>query len=288
MTDENTLNQGGGEALSNAAEATQQPPRNDAEAAAIEASQATETPEQKTAREEGERKKNRTKDYIDRINRERAELAAKVARLESGQIGNQNTTQATDTKKEPSLEDFDYDMSAFNKAHAKWSVEQALAEREQSSKQAEDARKQQELLTAYTERAVTFTDDHPDFQETVGSIAHPLSNEVQAAIMAHPRGPEIAYHLGNNDDDAFNLSNVLPHVAAAAVDRIAKRLTAAPTTPEALAAQANVLSQTPSKPTTRAPNPPATVGGRSPSETPSEKLTDDEWYKRDVEKRRKR
>lgn len=286
MTDESTLPQGGSTPLPEAPNAAPTPPRSDAEAALQENATQTETPEQKAAREEGERKKNRTKEYIDRINRERAELAAENARLKAGNGNNQGTSKTEGGEKEPTLEDFDYDIAAFNKAHAKWAVQNELRAQQESTKQAEDTRKQQELLTAYNERAATFADEHPDFSETVGSIPYQLSNEVQAAIMAHPRGPEIAYYLGNNDDDAFNLSNVLPHVAAAAVDRLAKRITAAPQTPEQPQG-GNQLAQPP-KPVTRAPQPPATVGGRSPTETPPEKLTDDEWYRRDVEKRRKR
>lgn len=287
MTDETTLSQGGGEALPNAAETNQPPPRNDAEAAAQEASRATETPEQKAAREEGERKRNRTRDYIERQQRRIAELAEENARLK-----NSGTQPAKDSgasgDKEPTLEDFDFDMAAFNRAHADWAVQKALAARDNSNKQAEDARKQQELSIAYQQRMATFAEDHPDFLEVVGSIPHQLSPEVQAAIMAHERGPEIAYHLGNNDDDAWTLSNTLPHNAAAAVDRLVKRLSAAHNTPETPPAQANPLAQKPSKPVTSAPKPPATVGGRSPSDTPPEKLTDDEWYSRDVERCRKR
>lgn len=284
MTDESTLPQGGSTPLPEATNAAPTPPRNDAEAALQENVTQTETAEQKAAREEGERKKNRTREYIDRINRERAELAAENARLKAGNGNNQGTSKAAGGEKEPTLEDFDWDVAAFNKAHAKWSVDQALSEREQSSKQAEDTRKQQELLTAYNQRAATFADEHPDFVETVGSIPYQLSNEVQAAIMAHERGPEIAYHLGNNDDDAFSLSNVLPHVAAAAVDRLAKRITAAPQKPENQGTP-NQLA-TPAKPVTKAPQPAATVSGRSPTDTPPEKLTDEQWYERQRAKRR--
>lgn len=289
MTDETTPTQGGGEALPSAAPTSTPAPRNDAEAAAQQATQsAPETDAQKAERDESERKKNRTKDYIDRINRERSELAAKVARLEAAQNGHQPGKSESTGEKEPTLEDFDWDMTAFNKAHTKWSVDQALSEREKSTKQAEDARKQQELVTSYNDRAATFAEDHPDFTEAVGSIPYQLSNEIQAAIMAHERGPEIAYHLANNDDDAFNLSNVLPHVAAAAVERLAKRITAAPQKPESTAATTNQLAQPAAKPITNAPKPPATVTGRTPTDVPAEKLTDDEWYRRDKESRRKR
>lgn len=294
MTDESTPEQGGSTALPENNGAAQNPPRSDAEAALQQQEKPQETAEQQAAREDGERKKNRTKEYIDRQNRRIADLAAENERLKSGAgggQGGQGSPQGREAEKEPTLEDFDYDVGAFTKAHSKWSVEQALAERETASKKAEDGRKQQEMVTAYNERAAAFADEHPDFVEAVGSISFPLSNDVQAAIMRHERGPEIAYHLANNDDDAFNLSNVLPHVAAAAVDRLAKRLSAAPAKTET-EQPVNQLAQAPAaqaaKPITRAPQPTPTVSGRATSETPPEKLTDDEWYRRDVERRRKR
>lgn len=284
MSDESTLNQGGSEALP----ATNVPaPNNDAEAALQQVATPPVDAAKQAENAEAERKKNRTKDYIDRINRERSELAAENARLKAGSTSVKETATASD--KEPSLEDFNWDMGAYNTAHAKWAVDKAFSEREQSTKQAEDGRRQQETVAKYEERLAAFAEDHPDFVVTVGSIPYPLPDAVQAAIMAHERGPEIAYHLGNNDDDAFNLSNVLPHVAAAAVDRLAKRLTAAPDKPEEKpAVNALAQPQTPTKPITRAPQPTATVTGRTPTETPSEKLTDDEWYRKEQERRRKR
>jgi hypothetical protein len=292
MTDESTLPQGGSEALPEATTATPAPPRSDAEAAL---QQGRTTPPddaaQKAERDEADRKKNRTKEYIDRQNRRIADQAAEIERLKSSSpaAASPQGKAGVSSDEEPTLEDHDWDIQAFNKAHARWAVDQAFAQREQSSRQAEDGRRQQEITAKYEQRLADFTDTHPDFVETVGSIPYQLSPAVQAAIMAHERGPEIAYHLGNNDDDAFNLSNVLPHVAAAAVERLAKRITAAPQQPESSTpAVPEPPAKAPPKPVTRAPQPAATLTGRTPTETPPEKLTDDEWYRRDTERRRKR
>ena len=289
MTDESTPEQGGSEALPVAPKPTQSAPKSDAEAALHQADAPPAVDAAKQAEQaEADRKKNRTTAYIDRINRERAELAAENARLKA-QGSTSGKEQAPASTEEPTLEDFNWDMAAYNRAHAKWAIDDAFKAREESTKQAEDGRKQQEITAKYEDRLAAFTEDHPDFTVVVGSIPYQLSPPVQAAIMAHDRGPEIAYHLGNNDDDAFNLSNVLPHVAAAAVDRLAKRL-AAPDKPEPTPAKPadNPLTPPPSKPITRAPQPTATVTGRTPTATPPEKLTDDEWYRQDQERRRKR
>lgn len=286
MSDESTLNQGGSEALP---EVPATVPKSDAEAAQQQAeSTKPDDAAKKAETDKAERTKNRTSEYIAKINRERAELAAKVARLESQ--GTTTASQASQTDKEPSLDDFDFDVASFNKAHAKWAVADAVRQQNESAKQADEGKHQQEVVAKYEERLATFADEHPDFQVIVGSIPYQLCDALQAAIMAHERGPEIAYHLGNNDDDAFAMASVQPSLAAAAVDRLAKRLSAAPAKTES-DQPVNQLAQAPAippKPITRAPQPTPTVSGRAASETPSEKLTDDEWYRRDVERRRKR
>lgn len=284
--DNNTLLEGGGEAVPAADVTTTKVPKNDAEAAALEAKPEGAKPEgdaeAKKAEEAAERKKNRTRDYITRLNRERAELAAEVAALKSAQSAPKPASHATPAEGRPTLEQFNFDNEAFQEALTDWKVEQKFKAREESTKQAESAKTQQETVVAYNAAAAEFADDHPDFPEVVGSIQYPLSDALQAAIMAHPKGPEIAYHLGTNDDDAFALASIQPALAAAAVERLASRLTAAPQAPQ--------VPQPPitPRPVSKAPAPAPTVSGRSPTEIPPEKLTDDAWYARDVERRRKR
>jgi hypothetical protein len=221
-----------------------------------------EAEEAKKAEEEQSRKKNRTREYINRINRENAEMRQRLADLEKAKP---SSTARDDA---PKLEDFDFDIGAFTKANAEY----VLKQYQEQQKQADEGRRQAELTATYNQKVADFADSHPDFPEVVGSIAYPLSPAIEAAIMAHELGPQIAYLLGSDDDAAFQLAAVQPHLAAAAVDRIASRLASA---------QQVTPKPTPSpKPMTKAPAPVPTVSGRAPAETPPEKLTDDEWFKR--------
>jgi hypothetical protein len=278
----NTPIEGGGEALPAADvagdKAWKEKPttKPDAAAAGGEADGDAESKAAKEAEEASERKKNRTREYIAKLNRERAELAAENAALKAAQAAPKPTTHAAPAEGKPTLEQFNFDQDAYLEALADWKVEQHLKQREESTKQAESAKSQQEIVGAYNTAAAEFADAHPDFPEVVGSIQYPLSDALQAAIMAHPKGPEIAYHLGTNDDDAFALASIQPALAAAAVERLASRLTAAPEAP-----------QTPinPKPVSKAPAPAPIVSGRSPTEVPPEKMTDDEWYRQQQAKR---
>lgn len=306
MSDENNTPQGGGEALpasTTAAPAATEPaakpvPKSDGEAALQAAAEvqpeadaaaeaAKKEAEAKAEQDKAEKRKNRTREYINRINGENADMRRRLAEYEarptqapSAVQRHQSSSQADG---EPTLEDYNFNVVEFQRAHSAWAVQNALKTEREKSQQAESTQQQQKVVDAYNERIADFADEHPDFPEVVGSIAYPLSAEIQLAIMAHEKGAEIAYHLGNNDDDAFSLASIQPHLAAAAVERLASRLTAA-------------QSQAPTQPTqpiqpkpiSSAPPPAPSVSGRSPTETPPEKLTDDEWYKRDAERRRKR
>lgn len=274
-------------------------PTNDAQATQIEQQQAAAPDPAKAeadkqaeeARAGEERKKNRTKAYIDRINGENAELrrwkAEQEARTQTSQPP-RTTQQPSQAQAEhgPQLEDFNFDLAAWQNARDAWVIEQAGQRITQTQKKAEELRKHQETAASYQERVDAFTDTHPDFVEVVGSIDPKfLTRELQAAIMAHERGAEIAYHIATDEDALFNLASIRPELQAAAVDRLASRLgsaTAAAATPPAAPPAA------PQKPLTQAPPPAPKVGGRAVTETPPEKLTDDDWYQRDRAKRGKR
>lgn len=277
MSDETTLVEGAGEVVPANDAPNTKAPRSDAEAALTEAPKTAEAPAEKTEEApkpddgEVERKKNRTKEYIARINRENAELRQRAAELEAR---SNPPAAAAKASGEPTLEQFNYDLEAYQRALVKYELDA----RDTQAQQAESSRKQAEIAATYTQKVAEFADEHPDFQEVVSSIAYPLSPALEAAIMAHPNGPQIAYHLGSNDDDAFQLAAIQPHLADAAVKRLAARLTAAQPTPQA------TPTPTP-KPVSKAPAPVPTVGGRSPVEIPPEKMTDDEWYARERKRR---
>ncbi|MFQ6309917.1 hypothetical protein [Lysobacter capsici] len=299
-TETNTAQAGGGEALAAQEPVTQQEgqqparaPRNDAEAAAMEQAEAApKQPEQPDAKAIEEKRKNRTKEFIERITRENAELRKQVSGAQPQQQPTQRqapgSQQAADG--EPTLEDHDFDVAAYTRAHSKWAVDQALKEREAASQQQQASTKQIETEAAYMTRVEEFAGDHPDFTEVVTSIQYQIPTEVQLAIMAHEKGPQIAYHLGNNEDDAFALAATQPHLAAAAVQRIAARLSAAPAAPAPAAAPQAPTPQVAAaaKPISKAPAPAPTLGGRTPTDIPPEKMTDEQWFAREREKARKR
>ena len=253
-------------------------PKSDAEAAELEAAATPEVQDSEkpkpdpVAQDKEERQRNRTTQYIERLKAEVAALRANAP---------QPVQQAAKAPEgEPTLDKYDYDIAAFTRAHADWAVKEALSARDQEQQTRAKEAERQDAVSRYEEQVQAVLDVHPDFYEVVGTIDPQfITPELEAAIIKHPNGARLAYHIGTNDDDAFLLASTRPELMAAAVDRLAKRL-AAPAAP--------VAAPAPPKPITQAPAPPPSLAGKSSVSAPAEKLTDEQWLAREKERARKR
>lgn len=248
-------------------------PRNDAEAAAQEAAakEAEVQAEADKAKEAAQQtpKRNRTGEYINRLQSRVRELEADLAAVKG---------KKPEPSAAPTIEQHNFDVAAHSRATAEWAASQAVDAFKFQQNQEAATRRLQEVTETYNGKVAQFSTQHPDFVEKVTAIPYQPSEAVQLAIMAHDNGPAIAYALANDDDLAFQLASIQPHLAAAAVDRIASRLAAAP---QALPTPAQPQApQAAARPVSKAPPPVATVSGKSPTETPPEKLTDQQWWER--------
>ena len=258
-------------------------PKSDAEAAELEAAATPEVQDSEkpkpdpVAQDKEERQRNRTTQFIERQKHELAEARRQIAELRASQPVQQ---AAKAPEGEPTLDKYDYDIAAFTRAHADWAVKEALSARDQEQQTRAKEAERQDAVSRYEEQVQAVLDVHPDFYEVVGTIDPQfITPELEAAIIKHPNGARLAYHIGTNDDDAFLLASTRPELMAAAVDRLAKRL-AAPAAP--------VAAPAPPKPITQAPAPPPSLAGKSSVSAPAEKLTDEQWLARERERTRKR
>lgn len=246
-----------------------QPPRNDAEAAQQEQAKAeAEAQKKPEPKPEEKPKRNRTGEYIHR-------LQTRVNELTAALEAQKNPAKAPDA---PTFEQSNFDAAAYAEARAQWAAQTAVDAYKQQQQKEHVQRQMQEITEGYNAKLGEFAAAHPDFAEKVQAIPYQPSDAVQFAIMAHEKGPEIAYAIANDDDLAFQLASIQPHLAAAAVDRIASRLAAAQSAPQATPQPA--ATQASAKPVSSAPPPVQTVSGKTPSATPPEKLTDDQWWAR--------
>jgi hypothetical protein len=129
--------------------------------------------------------------------------------------------------KAPTLEDYDYDESAFNAASISFQVKQGMA--------LESQRLQQEGITtrqeaANQQRADTFnaqvaevTLKHPDYQDRIKTLPE-FKQDTLDAIMSSEKGAEIALALSDQLDLAEEIANASPMVAAMKLGELSARL----------------------------------------------------------------
>lgn len=93
-----------------------------------------------------------------------------------------------------------------------------------------DIRASQKLVRqTYNQRYFDLAKKHPDFPE-VGRKVPILPKEAQDAIMAHPHGPEIYYHLGLSGAEGYRIAAMPGATAAMEIGIIAARLSQIETT----------------------------------------------------------
>lgn len=240
-------------------------------------------------KEKQEKVRSNTTEYIQRIKAENREMRRQLAEASANQRDPQTRTQQNQPQQRagdgpPTLEDCDFDVVVWQQKSLDWTLDQVT----KRTTQAESTRKQLDAQAAYDDRVEEFKESHPDFLEAVQSIdPRFLSQELEAAVTGHEKGPAIAYHLATNEDALWNLASIRPDLIPAAIDRLASRLDAAPVQQEQPPAT-QIAPTTPTKPISQAPPPVPKVAGRATANPSPEKMTDDDWYKADRESRRKR
>lgn len=189
--------------------------------------------DQPKVNEEPQQKRNPFQERITQLTNRAKEAEARAKELEE-QIRVNESAERPEVPPMPSLEDFDYDQSAYSRAVTEWisnqqahQVNQAMTQ--QQRWQAEQARKQaqQESINAYQARQAAFEAEHPDFKAAVSQYQF-KSQHVAEAIINSDNGPALAYHLAKNPDLAQAIESTNPVHALMHLGRIEARLTAPP------------------------------------------------------------
>ena len=153
----------------------------------------------------------------------------------------------------PKVEDFDGDTAKWADAYAEWSdkrIEQRAAKIvEQQIGRVREADTQEQMRAQYNERVQAFSAQHPDYSTVISNPSLPITSHMSEVIMASEKGPDIAYHLGNNPTEAARIARLSPTQQAAALGRL----------------EASLEKSPPPKPASRAPAPPTPIRGSAPS-----------------------
>lgn len=117
----------------------------------------------------------------------------------------------------PQLEQFET-YEDYEEARIAHVVEQRLA-------QARQQEQRNTVLRSYEERAAAVRASKPDYDNVVGDPTLPITPVMAEVIRESDLGPEVAYHLGTNRQEAERIASLPPHRQAAELGRIEAVLT---------------------------------------------------------------
>jgi hypothetical protein len=133
---------------------------------------------------------------------ERAAAAeARLAELEG------KKTQQVAEKPAPDPKDFS-DFDDYTEALGEWKAEKKLAERAVSDKKAKDEAKAAEVMKAWNERLESAKERYEDFHEIVTSASVEYDKLIQKILIESEYGPDVLYHLSNDDTDAAKFAKM--------------------------------------------------------------------------------
>ena len=156
--------------------------------------------------------------------REAKALQERIAQLEAA------VPKAPDAKA-PTLEDFDYDDTAYNSALIDHKVKQGVAaESERLQKQglaSQQVQAQQAVAQAFDAKVAECTAKNADYQDKVAQLPQ-FNADTLSAIMASEQGADLAYALAERLDLADEIANASPMVAAMKLGELSAQLKVTP------------------------------------------------------------
>jgi len=161
---------------------------------------------------------------IDRLTREKSELAEQLAHVQ-GQLAEKNAAKSEDRKAaavdpEPQAKDFEKHED-YIAAIARWNTRQETSKIREQERQAAFQQRTQETFDSYNQAANDFRKEHDDFDEVVGSPDIKIPAAVQVAIVEMGNdGPELAYFLGQHPEECEKLLEMSDARAVAYLGRI--------------------------------------------------------------------
>ncbi len=187
---------------------------------------------------------------IDQLTREKHDLRRQ---LETLQRPAPKQEQAAEDDK--SLADFEYDEVAYRKHIREVAAEEARKAARGVLDETKQKEVQQSRSKTWKERAAKFAEAHPDFTQKVYAEDIQISESMFEAIADSEYGPEVAYYLADNPEEAERISKLSAAAAGRAIGRIESKFEASKeTAAEASKEAEQVVKQEPR--VTKAPAPP--------------------------------
>jgi hypothetical protein len=193
--------------------------------------------------------------------RERREaLEARLAALEKQPAPQQ--AQAADQEPQPSQFN---DAFEYAKALAEYTADKRIGEMRKQDAEAKEAQERQKVIDQWASKVQQAKASLPDFDDIVASSDVVVNDDIRDAILESDVGPQILYHLAENESVAKKIAGLSAKQALREIGKLEARFEAKETAPE-------------TKPVVRskAPAPIQPLRGSSPADVPMS--TNGEWH----------
>ena len=190
----------------------------------------------------------------------REALEARLAALEKQPAPQQ--AQAADQEPQPSQFN---DAFEYARALALYSTEQALEQRDRQEAEAKVAQERQKVIQTWASKVQQAKAVLPDFDDIVASSDVVIQDDIRDAILESDVGPQILYHLAENDEVAKKIAGLSAKQALREIGKLEARFEVKETKSQ-------------SAPTVRskAPAPINPLRGSNPADTPMS--ANGEWH----------
>lgn len=184
----------------------------------------TKPPAEEKQEDDGRGRMNRAQRRIGQLIAERDAERQRREDLETRLRAVEERTAPKNEEAKPTLERYNGDVEKYAEALSSWTTNKVLAEKEaKETKEAEEA-ENREVFESYNERVKAAAEKYEDFEEVVGNRNIKIPQVVQLAVMEMENGPDVAYWLGKNPEEAAKLVEMRPLSAVRAIERIAAKL----------------------------------------------------------------
>jgi hypothetical protein len=189
----------------------------------------------------------------------REALEARLAVLEK-----QPAPQAPKVDEEPQPSQFN-DAFEYAKALAEYTADKRIGEMRRQDAEAKEAVERQKVIETWASKVQAAKASMPDFDDIVASSDVVVNDDIRDAILESDVGPQILYHLAENDDVAKRIAGLSPKQALREIGKLEARFEVKETAPE-------------TKPVVRskAPAPINPLRGSNPADVPMS--ANGEWH----------
>lgn len=186
----------------------------------------------------------------------------------------QRKPETVEPQQEPTLEQHNYDETAYRKAMVEFVRAEARREAQQTLQREREEAKQRERTESFKTREASFAETVEDYYDVVYDPSTPISPAMAEVIAESEVGAALAYHLGKNPGVAKAIYSLPPTLAARELGRL----------------EAKLAEPKPKPVVTKAPPPPPKIEATDPEvEKDPLRMSDAEfakWRKRQIAQRR--